>query len=81
MKIFTVLAAPEIPTEEIFFVNDGDLTPSVFSTREEADEFARYAARDKPGTAFWVVEGETVTAFVAEPLPVAEIEIMARSTN
>lgn len=81
MKIFTVLAAPDIPVEEAFFVNDGDLTPSVFATRAEADDFAKYAARQQPDTTFWVVEGEAVTAFVAEPLPVTEVAVEVRSPD
>lgn len=72
MKIYTVMQAPytvaKIEGATIFMGTYFD--PEVFDDEDDAVESAQRLARQHRGTQVWIVEGEAVSSYRCEPLPV-----------
>lgn len=72
MKIFTVMqAAHKVSNDEDATVFLGEfLDPEVYDDHEQAVNAAERLSRQYPGLSVWVVEGEAVSSYRCEPLPV-----------
>lgn len=74
MKIYTVLPAPAtvVDIEDATVFLRVQFEPETHIDEADAVEAAQRLARQHPGVAVWIVEGEASRSFLCEPLPVVE---------
>ncbi|MEL4069934.1 hypothetical protein WKW50_07275 [Ochrobactrum sp. GPK 3] len=72
MKVYFVMPAP-IGQDDIFVMMYGETLPvEAFFQRCDAEDFAKRKAAENRGEQFWIVEGDPMTSFASDPVPVFE---------